>query len=65
MRENAWWAYGFIASITPCPWGVSVRNQPFGLVLYVTFTSDLELVTCELGFLCTCVRFDQHGVFKN
>lgn len=34
---------------------ISVRNQPFGLALHFTFTSDLELVTCGLSFLSICV----------
>lgn len=60
MRDSAWWACGFTASITPCP-GMAQSGTSIwlGSLLY------LELVTCELCFLCTCVWFDQHGVFEN
>lgn len=63
MRDNAWWAYGFIASITPCPWDLC-QEPAFdsGLCcIYIRFRTGYH----ELHFFWTCIWFDQHGVFKN
>lgn len=55
LRNNAWWAYGFRVSITPCPWDLC-QGPAFDLGLcyiYIRFTSTTGYR--ELQFFYTCI----------